>query len=109
MEKQPGDGTLVRKNIDPFRTVINAETGFAGFEGPRMRQTWRPVTTGRNRPRLVEIQEAFGDIAKALDLDEGATLAVRHQERFVDDELWSMKTSYYPMAFVDFVDLAVPP
>ena len=26
---------------------------------------------------------------------------VRHQERFIDDELWSMQTSYYPMTFVE--------
>ena len=25
----------------------------------------------------------------------------RHQERFIDDELWSMQTSYYPMVFVE--------
>ena len=28
-------------------------------------------------------------------------MVIRHQERFIDDELWSMQTSYYPMTFVE--------
>jgi GntR family transcriptional regulator len=102
VEKQPGGGTLVRKNIDPFRTVINAETGFAGFEGAAYASD---VAASNRRPRSatprVEIQEASGDIAEALGLDEAAEVVIRHQERFIDDELWSMQTSYYPMAFVE--------
>ena len=102
VEKQPGGGTLVRKNIDPFRTVIDAQTGFAGFEGAAYASD---VQASNRRPRSatprVEIQEASGDIAKALALDEGAEVVIRHQERFIDDELWSMQTSYYPMAFVE--------
>jgi GntR family transcriptional regulator len=48
----------------------------------------------------VEIQEASGDIADELQLGEGSEVVIRHQERFIDDELWSMQTSYYPMTFV---------
>lgn len=102
VEKQPGGGTLVRKNIDPFRTVINAETGFAGFEGAAYASD---VKASNRRPRSatprVEIQEASGDIANALGLGQEADVVIRHQERFIDDELWSMQTSYYPMAFVE--------
>jgi GntR family transcriptional regulator len=102
VEKQPGGGTLVRTNIDPFRTVINAESGFAGFEGAAYASD---VQASNRRPRSatprVEIQEASGDIADALGLGEGAEVVIRHQERFIDDELWSMQTSYYPMAFVE--------
>lgn len=101
VEKQPGGGTLVRKNIDPFRTVINAETGFAGFEGAAYASDVEASNrTPRSATPRVEIQEASGDIAEALGLDEGAEVVIRHQERFIDDELWSMQTSYYPMAFV---------
>ena len=32
-EREPGGATLVRKNIDAFRTIVNAGTGFSGFEG----------------------------------------------------------------------------
>ena len=102
VEKQPGGGTLVRKNIDPLRTVINVETGFAGFEGAAYASDVRASNRrSRSATPRVEIQEASADIAEALDLDEGAEVVIRHQERFIDDELWSMQTSYYPMAFVE--------
>ena len=94
--------TLVRKKIDPFRTVVSAATGFGGFEGAAYASdvaasNRSPAVT---RPR-VEIEAAPEDIATALGLDEGAAVVVRHQERFIDDELWSMQTSYYPMTLVE--------
>ncbi len=102
VEKQPGGATLVRKNIDPFRTVVNTETGFGGFEGAAYASD---VVASNRRLALtkphVEIQEASEDIAAALRLDERAAVVVRHQERLIDDELWSMQTSYYPMVFVE--------
>ena len=102
VEKQPSGATLVRKKVDPFRTVISADTGFAGFEGAAYASD---VEASNRRPAVttprVEIQEASGDIAKALGLNEGDEVVIRHQERFIDDELWSMQTSYYSMAFVE--------
>jgi GntR family transcriptional regulator len=103
VEKQPRGGTLVRKRIDPFRTVVSAETGFGGFEGAAYASD--VVAASNRRPALtkprVEVQEAPEDIATALGLDKGAAVVVRHQERLIDNELWSMQTSYYPMAFVE--------
>jgi GntR family transcriptional regulator len=101
LEKHAGGGTLVRKTIDPFSTIINADTGFAGFEGANYSSD---VAASNREPKVttrVEIQEASGDIARALGLSEGSAVVIRHQERFIDDDLWSMQTSYYPMAFVD--------
>ena len=92
----------MRKKIDPFRTVVSAETGFGGFEGVAYASDVEASNrTPRSATPRVEIQEASGDIAGALGLDKGAELVIRHQERFIDDELWSMQTSYYPMAFVE--------
>jgi len=102
VEKLPSGATLVREKIDPFRTVVSAETGFGGFEGAAYASD---VEASNRRPALtkphVEIQAASEDIAAALGLDEGDAVVVRHQERLIDDELWSMQTSYYPMAFVE--------
>jgi GntR family transcriptional regulator len=102
VEKQPSGATLVRKKIDPFRTVVSAETGFGGVEGAAYASdveasNRRPAVT---KPR-VEIQEAPAAIADALGVSEGSAVVVRHQERIIDDELWSMQTSYYPMSFVE--------
>ena len=102
VEKQPSGATLVRKKIDPFRTVVSAETGFGGFEGAAYASD---LAASNRRPALtmprIEIQSASEDIAAALGLDQGAAVVVRHQERLIDDELWSMQTSYYPMTFVE--------
>ena len=73
VEKQPSGATLVRKKIDPFRTVVSADTGFGGFEGAAYASD---VAASNRRPALtkphVEIQEASGDIAAALGLERGS-------------------------------------
>jgi GntR family transcriptional regulator len=101
VEKSSG-ATLARKKIDPFRTVVSAETGFGGFEGAAYASD---VQASNRIPKVttprVEIQEASGDIATALQLGQGTSVVIRHQERFIDDYLWSMQTSYYPMSFVE--------
>lgn len=102
LEKETGGGTLVRKKIDPFRTVVSTDTGFGGFEGAAYASD---VEASNRRPAVgtprVEIQEASGDIASALNLSKGASVVVRHQERFIDDDLWSIQTSFYPLAFAE--------
>ena len=102
VEKQPGGATLVRKNIDPFRTVVSPETGFGGFEGAAYASD---VAESNRRPALtkprVEIQAASQEIARALDVGQESPVVVRYQERLIDDELWSIQTSYYPMVYVE--------
>ncbi|HUY52490.1 MAG TPA: GntR family transcriptional regulator [Streptosporangiaceae bacterium] len=101
VEKRPGAGTFVLKKTDPFRTAVSVDTGFGGFEGA----AYASGVISRNRtptvttPR-VELQEASGYIAAEFQLGQGSTVVIRHQERFIDGELWSMQTSYYPMEFV---------
>ena len=102
VEKESSGATLARKKIDPFRTVVSADTGFGGFEGAAYASD---VQASNRTPKVttprVEIQEAAGDIAVALQLSQGASVVIRHHERFIDDYLWSMQTSYYPMTFVE--------
>ncbi len=101
VEKESTGATLVRKKIDPFSTVVSADTGFGGFEGAAYASD---VQASNRTPKVttprVEIQEASGDLAAALRLSQGESVVIRHQERFIDEELWSMQTSYYPMTFV---------
>ncbi len=102
VEKHPGGATLVRNKIDPFRVVVSPDTGFGGFEGAAYASD---VQASNRTPKVttprVEIQEASGGIADVLQLNEGAAVVIRHQERFIDDNLWSIQTSYYPMSFVE--------
>ena len=101
LEKRPGGGTIVANRIDPFRTVVTVDTGFSGFEGA----AYASDVISKNRTHQVttpkvELQIAEDDLAAELQLDKGATVVIRHQERFIDDVLWSMQTSYYPKDFV---------
>lgn len=102
MEKESSGATSVRKKIDSFRTVVSADTGFGGFKGAAYASD---VQASNRRPAVtaprVEIQEAAGNIAEELELDVGTEVVIRHQERLIDDELWSMQTSYYPMKYVE--------
>src|SRR5919108_76030 len=103
--KQPGKGAFVPERIDPFSTAITLATGFAGHEGAgyasevESRQRRPAVTTPK-----VEIQAAPDDIAAALEIDKGTTVVLRHQDRFIDEVLWSMQTTYYPKEFAKGAD-----
>jgi len=96
LDKQGSKGTFVLPKRDPYSTVVNTDTGFGGFEGT--------VATPRGKMDFttpkVEIQQAPPEIASDLKLDVGAPVVIRHQQRLIKGELWSMQTSYYPMRFV---------
>jgi GntR family transcriptional regulator len=101
VETRPGQGTFVVEMIDPFVTTLSVpDTG--GVEGvsyaSEVTAMGRKATT--TTPR-VEIQLAAGLVATALRLKEGATVVSRHQQRFIDDTLWSLQTTFYPMRFVE--------
>lgn len=96
LDKQGSKGTFVLPKREPFSTVVDVDSGFGGFEGtvdtPKGKMD---VTTPR-----VEIQQAPARIASELGLGVGAPVVIRHQQRLIEGELWSMQTSYYPMRFV---------
>jgi GntR family transcriptional regulator len=103
IETRPGQGTFVVAKIDPFVTILTGEpTKGRDDEGPVYRAeveaTLRRPTATELR---VEIQEAFGVIASALQLDKGSTVVSRHQRRYIDETPWSLQTSFYPMRLVE--------
>jgi GntR family transcriptional regulator len=105
VETRPGQGTFVVEQIDPFVTPLSPtsndlEVAF-GLEGAAygsevMARLRRPKTTV---PR-VEVQRADDAVASELQLHGDMTVVSRHQQRFIDDTLWSMQTSFYPMGLV---------
>jgi GntR family transcriptional regulator len=103
VETRAGQGTFVRINVDPFVTVLTAEpeSGLGVGEGAtylsRVNAEHRmPVDHG---PK-VEVQIPPPPVLKRLRLEPGSQVVSRHQERFIDDILWSLQTSFYPMDFV---------
>jgi GntR family transcriptional regulator len=101
VETRPGQGTFVVK-IDPFVTTLADDVGFGGGEG-----AWyaSEVTARQRRPTTtvprVEIHQANRIMARDLSLEIGDTVVSRHQQRFIDDTLWSLQTTFYPYRFVE--------
>jgi GntR family transcriptional regulator len=103
IETRPGQGTFVVGKIDPYVTILTGkpEKGLDD-EGPVYRAaveaTLRKPTS--TEPR-VEIQQAAGVIANALQLPTGSAVVSRHQQRYIDGTPWSLQTSFYPMSLVE--------
>jgi len=101
VETRPGRGTFVLWAIVPFVTKLNTDLkrgGDAGtvYESAVKRQGRKPEAT---LPR-VEVQMASDLVARQLQLDKGAQVISRHQQRRVDGVPFSLQTSFYSMEFV---------
>jgi GntR family transcriptional regulator len=103
VETHVGRGTFAAKKITPFAVELSpgAGAGPGGGEGSAyvasaQIQNRRSSTSD---PR-VEIRKAAGPVARQLRLEEGTRVVSRHQQRFIDDDPWSLQTSFYPMDFV---------
>jgi GntR family transcriptional regulator len=103
VETRPGQGTFVKVRVDPFVTVLTADpkTGFGGGEGAtylsQVSETHRQPQ--QSLPR-VEVQVPPPPVLLRLRLDPGAQVVIRHQARYIDQQPWSLQTSFYPMSFV---------
>ncbi len=103
VETRPGQGTFVVKKIDPFVTTLSADpqTGFGGGEGATfLSEVGSRHRTPRHSIPKVEVQAPSLEIALRLRVTPGSQVVSRHQERFIDDEPWSLQTSFYPFEFV---------
>jgi|SRR5689334_4428464 GntR family transcriptional regulator len=102
VETKPGQGTFVTQKIDPFVTTLTGDPRTGQDEQP----SYRSEVTEKNRvpsvsPIQVEIQEASEAISATLGIDKGAEVISRHEKRYIDNNPWTMQTSYYPMDFAD--------
>jgi GntR family transcriptional regulator len=100
VETRPGQGTFVIGELEPYVTVLDFDTGFgegAVYGAPAAATRKVPYASD---PRI-EIHQAVGNLAKELQLEGGAAVISRNQQRFIDDKPWSLQTTWYPMSFVD--------
>jgi GntR family transcriptional regulator len=98
VEARPGQGTFVTKKITPIMTDLSATHDLGTGEDARYyidvrRQNRTPRSTV---PRVV-IEAASPLVAAELQLSPGDQVICRHQLRFVDEEPYSLQTSFYPM------------
>lgn len=100
VETRPGQGTFVSERISPLVTTLsNPDTGGSGEVGVYEAEALQ-VREASAGPVRVEIQEAADSVARELQVQSGATVVSRHQQRFVDGTPWSLQTSFYPMGLV---------
>jgi len=98
VEARPGQGTFVTKKITPIMTDLSATHDLGTGETARYyidvrRQNRTPRSTV---PRVV-IEAASPVVAAELQLSQGDQVICRHQLRYVDEEPYSLQTSFYPM------------
>ena len=106
IETRPGHGTFVTERIDPFVTPLSPTApdleAVFGVEGAAYRSE---VKAGLRKPEVkiprVEVQQASDRFTAELQLPEGTSVVSRYQQRLIDDRLWSLQTSFYPMSLVE--------
>jgi GntR family transcriptional regulator len=104
VETRPGQGTFVIEKINPFVTTLTGDlkTDYSGSESPIYLA--EVAASGRipaNSDPTVEIQLATRVVARGLQLEDGAQVVSRHQQRFIDGTPFSLQTTFYPMSLVE--------
>jgi len=98
-----GRGTFVSRKITPYPVELSPPRGL-GPGGDEGSAYVAAAEVQNRRPSMsdprVEIRKATGGVARQLRIEEGARVVSRHQQRFIDDDPWSLQTSFYPMDFV---------
>lgn len=114
VETRQGQGTFIVEKFQPFITTLSGdwqtEEGLGGGEGAA---AFKEVKARKRKARAsmprVEIQLAdkkvidpLADkkVAEPLGVPENSNVISRHQERYIDEQPWSLQTSYYPMSLV---------
>jgi GntR family transcriptional regulator len=101
VEAHPGQGTFVRRKVTPIVTDLSATHDLGtGDEAQYYIDVRRQQRAPRSTVPRVEIQPATKLVARELRLAPGSQVVLRHQQRFVDDEPYSLQTSFYPMQLV---------
>jgi GntR family transcriptional regulator len=101
VEARPGQGTFVARKVTPIVTDLSATHDLGTGDDARYyidvrRQNRTPRSTV---PRVV-IEPPSALVAAELGVPENSMVVCRHQQRFIDDEPYSLQSSFYPMALV---------
>ena len=107
LETRGREGTFVTKAHVPFVTTLSTDpnTGLSGIgeEGstyPALVRQQDREDAGAGDPE-VKVLDCPPQIATRLRIEEGEFVVSRHQQRYIDDTVWSLQTSYYPMKWVE--------
>jgi GntR family transcriptional regulator len=99
VEATPGKGTFVTKPVEPFVTDLSPLQGDGGEESrtypDQVKEQNRDKEGVAGRPTVYSSQ-CPSEVAALLGITPDTEVIVRAQERYVDRDLWSVQTSYYP-------------
>lgn len=98
IETRPGQGTFVVEQIDPLVVTLGTATGYGGDSAAYASEAAANKRTATVSDPRIEIQPAAA--VPELQLEDGAQVVSRHQQRFIDGIPWSLQTTFYPMQFV---------
>jgi len=106
LETRGRDGTFVTKAYVPFVTKLStdpktglSEIGEEGSTYPALVRQRDRQNAGAGDPE-VTVLDCPPQIAARLGIEAGEYVVRRHQQRYIDDTVWSLQTSYYPMKWV---------
>jgi GntR family transcriptional regulator len=105
LETRGREGTFVTKAHVPFVTRLSTDPktglGGGGEEGATypniVREQGREAGAGTPE---VTVLRCPPKIAARLQIEEGTRVVKRHQHRLIDNTLWSLQTSFYPLDWV---------
>jgi len=97
IETRPGQGTFVLRKMTTFRSKLNTDPGSGVSDSLVYKSEVEQQGRIPDDTLRVEVQQASDLIASQLELDAGAQVILRHQERRIDRAPWSLQTTYYPM------------
>ncbi|HEY2506832.1 MAG TPA: GntR family transcriptional regulator [Streptosporangiaceae bacterium] len=102
VEARAGQGTFVTQKITPIVTDLSAthDLGTGGEDARYYIDILRQNRTPRSTVPRVEIRPARGVVATELQLEEGSQVVCRRQQRFVDEQPYSLQRSFYSMELV---------
>jgi GntR family transcriptional regulator len=101
VEARAGQGTFVTEKITPIVTDLSATHDLStGDDAHYYIDILRQNRTPRSTVPRVEILPARGVVASELRLEEGSQVVSRRQQRFVDEQPYSLQRSFYSMELV---------
>ena len=103
VETRPGQGTFVTRRIDPFVTVLSGDPTSGGHADEAV--TYLSDVSKSHRSAKVtlpkvEIQVPSAEVSRRLRLPPKSQVVSRHEQCYIDDTPWALRTSFYPMDFI---------
>lgn len=107
LETRGREGTWITKAHVPFVTTLSTDPRTGLGDGGEEGATYPELVVEQGRRRNagagaleVKILECPPQIAERLQIKQGESVVSRVQARYIDDTIWTLQTSYYPMQWV---------